>query len=265
MFVSYLKHQAKLLLRPNYRKYHLAIKKLSQTPRYTLTSTNILGTEIKLVDSISFLFMYKEIFEQQIYKFKSQTLQPLIIDCGANVGLSVLYFKQLYPQSCILAFEPDKKVFQVLKTNVEKFELSDVELIDKAVWISETTLDFMSEGADGGRVVQLESEMEKYQVKTVRLGDYLHKSIDFLKLDNEGAETEVIKDCKDLLVNVKNLFVEYHSFANQPQELHTIINMLSEAGFRFHLHQMRPSVHPFYEREIYSGMDMLLNIFAFRE
>lgn len=265
MILSPLKHLGKLILRPEYRRYQFAAKKLYNTPRYTATSTNILGTEIELVDSISFLFMYKEIFEQQIYKFKAKTESPLIVDCGANIGLSVLYFKQLYPESRIWAFEPDRKVFQVLKRNIEKFNLSDVELFDKAVWNSETTLEFMSEGADGGRIIQLKSDTEKYQVPTVRLRDYLMQPIDFLKLDIEGAETEVIKDCQDLLGNIKNLFVEYHSFADKPQTIDFMINILSTAGFRLHIHQMRPSYQPFCHIDVYDGMDMILNIFAFRE
>lgn len=265
MFLTDLKHLGKLILRPDYRKYQFAVKKLRKTPRYTQTSTNILGKEIQLVDTASFLFMYKEIFEQQIYKFKSKNTQPFIIDCGANIGLSVLYFKELYPQSKIVAFEPDIKVFNVLKSNVQRFGLSDVELINKAVWKSETTLEFMSEGADGGRVIQLEKDKEKYKISTVRLGEYLSKPVDFLKVDIEGAETEVIKDCQDLLVNVENLFVEYHSFGNEPQTLHIILNILSGAGFRLHIHQMRPSPQPCYQLDIYSGMDMILNIFAFRQ
>ncbi|MCL1470569.1 FkbM family methyltransferase [Argonema antarcticum A004/B2] len=265
MFLRDLKHLGKLFLRPDYRKYQLAVQKLIKTPRYTHTSSDILGKEIELVDSASFIFMYKEIFEQQIYRFKTKKSDPFILDCGANIGLSVLYFKQVYPKSNIVAFEPDIKVFNVLKSNVHRFGLSEVELINKAVWKSETTLEFMSEGADAGRVIQLEEDKEKYKVSTVRLGEYLSKPVDFLKLDIEGAETEVIKDCEDLLVNVENLFVEYHSFANEPQTLHLILNILTKAGFRLHIHQMRPSPQPCYQLDIYSGMDMILNIFGFRE
>ncbi|MBD2179747.1 FkbM family methyltransferase [Aerosakkonema funiforme] len=265
MFLSEIKHLGKLALRPHYRRSYLATKKLLNTPRYTRSFTNILGAEIELVDSASFLFMYKEIFEQQIYKFKSKEAQPLIIDCGANIGLSILYFKRLYPNSYVVGFEPDINVFNVLKNNIQRLRLSGIELIDKAVWTSETTLEFMAEGADGGRLMQHEPDKEKYQVSTIRLRDYLSKKVDFLKLDIEGAETEVIKDCQDLLVNVDNLFVEYHSFANQPQTLHIIINILTKAGYRLHVHQMRPSLQPFYQCDVYSGMDMILNIFAFRE
>lgn len=261
----HIKHLSKLLLQPEYRKYELALKNLRSTPRYTLTSTDIFRTEIELVDAASFLFMYEEIFKQQIYRFRAKSKQPNIIDGGANIGLSVLYFKQLYPDSHIIAFEPDNQVFDLLGKNISKFGFSSIELVKKALWTSETTLEFMSEGADAGRVTQLEADKPRYQVTTARLRNYLSEPIDFLKLDIEGAESEVIKDCQDLLFNVENLFVEYHSFVNEPQTLHVIINILSEAGFRLHIHPPVTSPQPFCHRNIHLGMDMQLNIFAFRE
>lgn len=258
------KHLGKLLLKPEYRRYHAAKKKLKNTPRYTTTTTTILGREIELVDSTSFLCMYEEIFERQIYKFRTDNRRPIIIDGGANIGLSTIFFKQTYPNSHVTAFEPDVKVFHTLEKNINNI-FYDVTLINKALWISETVLEFMSEGSDGGRVLYVAPEAKKYQVPTVRLRDYLDQTVDFLKLDIEGAETKVLIDCQDLLFNVKNIFVEYHSFANEPQTLHTIINILTEEKFRIHIHHPILSHQPFYERNIFMGMDMMLNIFAFRE
>ena len=145
------------------------------------------------------------------------------------------------------------------------YALSNVTLINKAVWSSETVLEFMVEGADGGRVTHVELEKEKYKVPTIRLCEYLNKPVDFLKLDIEGAETEVIKDCQNLLCNVNNLFVEYHSFVDEEQTLYILLNILHEAGFRVHIHPPVTSPQPFYYRYVNLGMDMQLNIFAFRE
>lgn len=265
MIASPLKHLGKLLLKPDYRKHYLVQQTLKNVPRYTPTSIKLFGFDFQLIDSASFLFMYKEIFEQQIYRFKTQNQKPLIIDGGANIGLSILYFKQLYPDSHIVAFEPDIKVFNTLKKNVDVYALNDVNLVNKAIWSSETILEFMAEGADGGRVTHIELEKEKYQVPATRLREYLNKQVDFLKLDIEGAETEVIKDCQDLLGNVSNLFIEYHSFVGEEQTLYIILNILNQAGFRIHIHPPVTSPQPFYHRYINLGMDMQLNIFAFRE
>lgn len=264
----------KLLLKPQHWQSQLTkiklnsnLLKLARTERYQHSFTNLFGYEIELVDSNSFLWTYEDIFEKQIYRFKAQTQTPVIIDCGANIGLSILYFKQLYPQSRIIAFEPDKEIFTVLKNNVQNWGFSNVDLVNKALWDSETILEFNSEKADAGRLSENSSKLEgeKYKVPTVRLRDYLEQSVDFLKIDIEGAETQVIKDCSDLLINAKNLFLEYHSFNKESQSLNILINLLSEAGFKLHIHTNSKSPQPFYHREIQMGMDMLLNIFAFRE
>ena len=92
-----------------------------------------------------------EIFVEGIYKQQLQP-RPFIIDCGANIGLSVIYMKSLYPQATIIAFEPDEKNFELLKTNMRNFEFEQVEIRQEAVWIENTTLQFASEGSMSSRI-----------------------------------------------------------------------------------------------------------------
>jgi FkbM family methyltransferase len=260
-----LKSAVKLFLQPNYWLTYLKLQWLLNTPRYTPKTVRISGKEIRILDSASFTYMYREIFEKQIYRFETDSKIPFIIDAGANIGLSIIYLKELYPNSRIIAFEPDSSVFEVLKANVKNSSLTDVELVKKALWSSETTLEFLSEGSDGGRMVNLEDSAKKITVETVRLRDFLCQPVDFLKMDIEGAETEVLRDVQDLLPNVSNLFVEYHSFANGPQTLSEVIEIISNAGFRLHICPCLISPQPLFKRTVYCGMDMQLNLFAFRE
>ena len=253
-----------LCLKPNYWPTFMRLKQLAHQARYQHTEINIQGVQLKILDTTSFLAMYDEIFSSHIYKFKSDKANPLILDVGANIGLSILYFKQLYPNCQITAFEPDCTVFSVLQHNIESSHLSDITLINKAVWSSETVLQFMSEGADGGRMVQVEQEAPLLNVETVRLRDYIDRPIDFLKIDIEGAETEVLQDCCDVLHYVKYLFVEYHSFSNESQSLHQITGILQDAGFRLYITPAISLPQPLYQRKSNLGMDVQLNIFAFR-
>lgn len=257
------RHLSKWLIRPAYRRQHRELSRLSALPRFQAAETALLGRPLQLVDAASFVFMFGEIFEQQIYRFQARSETPYIIDGGANIGLSALYFKQLYPQSRIIAFEPDEIIFPVLERNLQTFGHADVQLLRRALWSAETKLNFMSEGADGGRVAQVDDQQNQ-TVRAVRLRDYLDEPVDLLKLDIEGAETEVLIDCADRLENVERLFVEFHSFARQPQTLHRVTGILAEAGFRLHLQLATFSPQPFIRREVYHGMDMQLNIFAFR-
>jgi FkbM family methyltransferase len=248
------------------REYR-AISRLRRIPRYTPFKTDLPGIRITAVDSASFISGYTEIFKRGIYCFPSEETVPNIVDCGANIGLSIIYFKQLYPNARITAFEADPKVFDVLSSNVRSLGLDNVTLHNKAVWDREAVLDFFAEGSDGGRVASSTAQEKQIcKVSAVRLRDYLsHEMVDLLKMDIEGAETLVLKDCADCLSNVQRLFVEYHSFEEKPQELHDLLTVLYNAGFRIHAQPIGASEQPFIKRQTYLGMDMQFNIFAFRD
>lgn len=256
-------HWGKCLIDAGYRRKAKHLARIKRVPRYQPAVTEILGRPLEVVDSSSFLWMWREIFEDEIYRFRASTDEPYIIDCGSNIGLSVLYFRQLYPRARVVAFEPDDRICEVLRRNLLSHDCADVEVHCRAVWTEETTLSFYSEGADGGRLAG-EGDARSKSVPTARLRDFLDRRVDFLKIDIEGAETEVLQDCADRLSNVENLFVEYHSFAERPQTLHTLTALLADAGYRIHIHPPVTSPRPFMSRDVYGGMDMQLNVFAFR-
>lgn len=206
--------------------------------------------------------MYREIFERQIYYFEAHTSTPYIIDGGANIGLGVVYFKKLYPQSEIVAFEPDPHIFRVLERNVSGF--SGITLQRQALWTEETLLPFKAEGSWGGRLSD-SSGPDKIIVSATKLSNYLCRPVDLLKLDIEGAETEVLSDCEPYLGNIARIFVEYHSFAAQPQTIHIVTKILANAGFRMQIHPQATLHRPFAKTNTRREMDLQLNIFGFRE
>src|SRR5262249_43943895 len=150
----------------------------------------------ELVDAASFLEMYEAIWRRQMYRFPPRGPRPLILDGGANVGVSVCFFKEHYPDSSVVAFEPDDALFKVLERNVLRAGYQGVELVPRALWTEATLLPFYSEGSDGGRVARPGDPPGK-SVRTVRLRDYLDRSVDLLKLDIEQGELAVLEDCAD--------------------------------------------------------------------
>jgi FkbM family methyltransferase len=60
--------------------------------------------------------------------FQCNTDRPIIVDCGSNIGMSILFFKRLYPKARIIGFEPDPYTFEILSENVYRNALTDVEL-----------------------------------------------------------------------------------------------------------------------------------------
>lgn len=240
---------------------------LKKLPRYTKSDHVLEGKKIIIPDNASFMFMQDEIFNKNIYKFKSDKSSPFIIDGGANIGLSTIYFKKLYPDSSIIAFEPDPEIFKILKGNLEKFNYKNLELVNQGLWDEEKELDFWSEGADAGLLSEIDnSNKASTKIKTTSLNKFLNKEVDFLKLDIEGAETVVLKDIQSNLNKVRRIFVEYHSFKDKPQSIGEILSILIDAGFRLHINSPGlSSPSPFVKLNIYNNMDMQLNIYGYKE
>lgn len=259
---NFIIHSLKYILSKEYRE----LSRIRQLPRYSSFKTKILGNELIGVDGASFVATYNELFKKEIYDFHTANNSPFIIDCGANIGLSIIFFKQKFPSSRIIAFEPDPVIFATLKNNLEANKLYDVDIINKAVWIKDTNIKFISEGGESGRIINQcdNSHTNVIEVKTQSFKNLLRRKIDFLKIDIEGAEYDVINDCRDKLSLVECLFVEYHSHQDEKQKLGELLSILSNAGFRYHIKESYTVAKPFIERPAMLDMDLQLNIFCYR-
>ena len=240
------------------------LHRIRRIPRYREFRTDILGPALSAPDSLSFVNAYQAIFKEKIYEFRPSTPKPLIIDGGANIGLSVLFFKRSYPDCRVIAFEPDPKIFAYLEKNLSGAARDNVQLVPKALWDSERQLHFDSEGSDAGRIASNDRPKGDLVVSAVRLRNYLTEKIDLLKLDVEGAELVILEDCKESLVEVKNIFVEYHSRQDRKQEIARLFGILEGAGFRLHVQPEMTSGQPFLTRNSYLGYDLQLRVFGFR-
>lgn len=235
-------------------------------PRHQLTEVHFGRYRLRVPDTMSFLFQHQEIFADKFYEFQTDQPRPVILDCGANVGMSVLYFKELYPQARVMAFEAEASIAALLRENLQANGIDDVEVIDKAVWIDDQGVEFGSEAADSSSIYS--ESGQKKRVPSVRLRDYLQKEerIDFLKIDIEGAEIEVLADCADSLDHVQNLFVEFHSYLGHTQSLASVVKVFETNGFRYYVdtnqHRKRPFIDHRYRNN--DTMDLQLNIFGWR-
>jgi len=243
----------------------LEYRRLERMPRFMPGVTTLLGSAIEFTDAPSLIAAHQEIFRDRSYEFRPSSESPFIIDCGANIGLSVIFFKMLCPHARLLAFEPDPQLFAVLSRNVAGLGLGSVELRRAAIWTADGDATFAAEGAHSGRLAQQSTAFPMLRVPTVRLRNLLEQQVDFLKIDVEGAECAVLDDCAGALDRVETMFIEYHSDVAQPQKLDRLLRTLSEAGFRYQLRQAFGSRHPYVDRPLLCGMDLQLDIHAYRE
>jgi FkbM family methyltransferase len=218
-------------------------------------------------DPKAFLYSVKELFVEEIYKFKAQDDTPFIIDCGSYIGTSILFFKTQYPNAKILAFEPDNSNFELLNNNIKNWDLKDIEIQNAAIWIDNLGVNFIADGNMASKIDESNNTAhnENQKTKSVRLKDLLTEKIDFLKIDIEGAEYEVLVDCESKLSFVENLFIEYHGNYNEMYKLNKILNILIENNFKYYIKEAGVTFeHPFYDRENIYDFNIQLNIFAFK-
>jgi FkbM family methyltransferase len=249
-----------------YREVNLnwfRLKYFKHLPPGKLRRHKLSGKYIYFLSATELLHGLKEIFIDKIY---AQKLPPgaVILDCGANIGLSVIYLKEKFPDAIIHAFEPDSQNFELLEKNVSSFNYQNVHLHKEAIWKENTILNFSGEASMSSHIDA--TDQNGIKVRAVRLRDYLEKPVNFLKIDIEGAEYEVICDIADKLHLVDHLFLEYHGRFDQHNELSQIFSILSAAGFSYYIKEAAPVyLHPL-ERIKNPALpyDVQLNIFCIK-
>jgi FkbM family methyltransferase len=242
------------------------LARLAALPAGQPTTTEIFGWPFYLPDGRLFVHLYDLYFKKRIFDFTPTDNQLHVIDCGANIGVTVTWWKKKYPDAQVLAFEADPEIFRVLHRNCAA--LPGVRLLNAAVWDKEGEIPFVAEGGEGGHIAELSNRRRREMIRSipcVRLRSFLSNKCDFLKMDIEGAEVTVIRDCADVLKNVARIFVEYHSFVEKKQSLGETISLLEKAGFRLHVHTELPAPQPFLERQVINEKDLRLNLFGFRD
>jgi FkbM family methyltransferase len=188
--------------------------------------------DIEYVDGMSLKWQYWEIFVQKSYDFEAQREDPIIVDCGGNVGLSTIWFKHRYPKSEVTVFEADPAIAEVLSANLLALGLTDVQVVGSAVWTEAGRVSYASDPADSGRIDPRHGEQV---VDTVRLAEFITQPIDLLKLDIEGAEYAVIQDlCETGAISrVRRIVCEVHGRPENNVALADLLSGLAEHGFSY--------------------------------
>jgi FkbM family methyltransferase len=255
----------RFLTNKNYRRFIWYSIVYGSKKRFIARTFKFDRLQIFTPDSLSFIWQYKEIFADESYKFQTNSDTPVIYDCGSNIGVSCLYFSLNYPNSIIKAFEADPNISNISRQNLKTNDINNVQVISKAVWINNNGIEISLEGADGASIYAKNIVTE---VPSIRLKDLIEneKKIDMLKIDIEGAEYEVLKDCSDSLRKVENIFIEYHSYINTNQKLSEMITILENNQFRYFIKPVNDRQRPLINRKnkFNPNMDLQLNIYGYK-
>ena len=175
------------------------------------SSLKILGMTLTFSPGLSsyYLLIFKEIFINEVYAFTNKIDSELkmskkswtIIDIGANIGLSVAYFHNRYPNAEIIAIEASPINYKLLAENVSVNNLQNVEIRNCFVSnININTKFYHNMTKPGGSFGEGYKEkdgkiLKKFDVKTEKISDIVQPYENILiKIDVEGAEYDILED-----------------------------------------------------------------------
>ena len=209
-----------LILRKLYA--HFGLKGIAFYLKFKFLKQNIIefNYEKKFKHSIflrknsSDLSVFVEVILDEVYNIPIQIKPNVIIDCGANVGLTSLYFKNKFPDSKIIAIEPEIKNFEMMSHNLVKYE--NVNIYNNGIWSKKAFLEIVDVGKSnwGFTVKEVETKTAN-SISALSIKDLMEinniSEIDILKIDIEGSEKILFeKDYEYWLSKTNILIIELH-------------------------------------------------------
>ena len=173
------------------------------------------------------LHQFIEIFCDDCYRVhKLKSRRPLIVDVGANVGMATLYFKWRLPDAKVIAVEPDLDNIKYLVENITNNQVENVRIVNAAVKEVSESVSMV-----GGRTDSMRAVFSETGHRAVLLNSLIQEPCDFLKMDIEGSELEVLSSSQRALSLTDRVCIEYHQFRGRPFSLTDLVDRVMEGGF----------------------------------
>ena len=188
---------------------------------------------------------YKECFFDQGYLRKLKFFSvgkpnPVIVDIGANAGYFSLFMFSRFPGAKILAYEPVPANFRLLSKYQAQNPGLNFLIFPLAVGSESGSIrlnmDTSNDYTTAASVFSLNGSNESLEVRCTDLlkifGDNSLGHIDFLKLDCEGSEYDILYSASHgVLSRISCIAMETHSGKSKEQNGESLANYLKQSGF----------------------------------
>lgn len=180
--------------------------------------------------------IFGQVFIDRQYEYPINFQPKTIIDAGANIGLSALYFAQRFPEASIVGVEPDKNNFDIAVQNTK--ECKGVKLLNKGIWHKNAFLEIVdSSVTEDAFMVKECAAPTATSIEATDINSIVEEagwtSIDILKIDIEGSEKELFSaNYEKWLPITKMIFVEVHD-SMKPGSSKSVFKAISQYNFHF--------------------------------
>lgn len=174
------------------------------------------GNKVFLRKGRTDILVFKKIFIDKEYDFELKGEIETIIDAGANIGLSSIFFAKKYPRATVIAVEPEPSNFELLKKNAAPYK--NIQPLLGGVSNQSGHFKVTNPRGDDWNfmLAPVDKEEEKgdgtfFTVKSIMEKFHL-KKVDYLKIDIEGGEQQLFENNFDWLKHVRTMSIELHDF-----------------------------------------------------
>jgi FkbM family methyltransferase len=197
-----------------------------------------------LREDLSDLWTFREVIEWEVYRpvFEHVRNAKTVVDLGANVGLTSLCFAARWPRCRIIAVEPNDGTFAVLEQNLSALIRSGrCQIVRAAIWNREISLVEDSSEArkhfNGFRVSEIRASenASANRYPGISMSTLIERceidEIDLLKIDIEGAETELFSGDVSWLSHTGAIAIEFHqTSAGYTRQLSRFDELIKQHG-----------------------------------
>ncbi|MBC7525359.1 MAG: FkbM family methyltransferase, partial [Flavobacterium sp.] len=164
--------------------------------------------------------------------FKNKSNYSLnIIDAGANIGLTSLFFTEYFEKCNAISVEPEVENFRILEFNLESAKKSKTVTINGAIWSSNCKIKIINDFRDTSSwSFRVEETDDTYAITAYSINQLLADNnfeiLDILKIDIEGSEKQVFTDPKsnlEFLKITRCIAIEIHDEFNCREEICNIL------------------------------------------
>jgi FkbM family methyltransferase len=166
-----------------------------------------------------------------------------ILDLGANSGYTMVSLAALYPDSHVYGVEMDFGNFSLAQKNIAAIG-NRCKIMHAAVWYENTEISYEGYAENNFSIFNKLGNFQgkgtgRAPAKTIDkiLNEFGLTSVDYLKMDIEGAENEVFKNPSKWIDDIKSMKVEIH----KPANIDEIIEILKSYNFRCHKDDSHPA------------------------
>lgn len=186
-------------------------------------------------------FIINEVWLHKSYNPKGFEIKPndVVVDIGAHAGIFTILASYFAKQGQVYAFEPFRENYNLLLENINLNKAKNVKVFNKAVSNSSGKLKFyVSQTKNKGQnsIYRLGKTQKEVNVDKISFKDFLKTipKIDFLKIDCEGAEYEILFSLsKEELQKIKKISMEFHNYGKYTGK--DLAKFLQKNGFKVKL------------------------------